>query len=471
MFWRLFNAVCASLLISVFVQADAAAITAAEYLPLADGNSWTFSVDGFATQTVTVLPGATLINGVATKGLRDSEGSIDYLTSDANGIRQHGEFDPSPPAGTLTFDPPVVYVQGTADVSDVVNTSGTVSFSLPSISTTPFIFNYTDTAVVEAFETITVPAGTFKTLRVRDTLHVFGTSQGESLDITMVETDWNAKLIGPVKAVVSDSDGTETAVLTSTNIIPPIFSSILPSSRSVQVNVPATAFATIINPSGATATNCSLSPVTSLPADFLYQTTNPLTNALTGTPNTPVTIAPEGSQSFVIAFTPSVAFSPTEVELQFDCSNTAAAPTFVGLNTLLLSASDTPIPDIVALVATQSGDGIANIAGATGDGVFAVAIANVGATGNITASVDTGGVTLPVGISICQSNPATGQCISPVQSSVVTTIDSNETAAFVIFLNASGTIPFDPANSRVFVRFRDGGGVTRGSTSVAVRTL
>lgn len=295
MFRHFISAVCAFVAISVFVGAEAATITASEYLPLADGNSWTYSVDGFSISTRTVLPGATLINGRATKAMQDSDGLIDYFTSDANGIREYGEFDPSPPAGTVTFSPPIVHVRGISPVPDEITNAGTVSLSFPDISAVPFVFNYTDTPVVEAFETIAVPAGSFNTLRVQDTLRIFGTSQGVAFDETIVEANWAARLIGVVQAVVTDIDGTQTYVLTSTTVIPPIFSSVLPGSRSVQVSSPATAFATLINPSGASATDCTFSPVTSLLAEFLYQTTDPLTNTLTGTPNTPVTIAPEAS--------------------------------------------------------------------------------------------------------------------------------------------------------------------------------
>ena len=49
-------------------------------------------------------------------------------------------------------------------------------------------------------------------------------------------------------------------------------------------------------------------------------------------------------------------------------------------------------------------------------------------------------------------------------------IAANATPTFGIFATGSGVVPFDPATNRIFVRFRDAGAVTRGATSVAVRT-
>ena len=140
-----------------------------------------------------------------------------------------------------------------------------------------------------------------------------------------------------------------------------LVAAILPNSRSVQVGFPATAFATIINTDDQTATNCGIAPITSVPADFLFQTTDPLTNVLTGTTNTPVDIAGgNGIQTYVFAFTPTAPIAPTEVQLSFACDD-SAADVVVGLNTLLLSASDFPVPDIVALGATIDNDGIVKL--------------------------------------------------------------------------------------------------------------
>ena len=249
-----------------------------------------------------------------------------------------------------------------------------------------------------------------------------------------------------------------------------VVAAVLPSSRSVQVGTPATAFATIINAGQETATGCGISPISTIPATLSFQTTDPATNQVTGTPNTPVDIPAGAAQSFVFALTPTAPMAPTDVQLSFDCANTDPAPINTGLNTLLLSASTTPVPDIVALAATLTNDGIVNIPGTNGIGVFAVATVNVGASGSITAAADTGSATLPVVINLCETNPATGQCISAIDASVTTQINANATPTFGIFVQGNGNVPFDPAADRIFVRFKDGGGLTRGSTSVAVRS-
>jgi hypothetical protein len=251
-----------------------------------------------------------------------------------------------------------------------------------------------------------------------------------------------------------------------------LISAVLPSSRSVQVGATATAFATIINAGLGAGLDCSIAPAQGFTGTFSYQTTNSTTNAPTGSPNTPATIrtGSGAAQSFVIALTPSSAVSAGDIQLSFACLNGAPAPSSSGLNTLFFSASTTPTPDVVALGATPSQDGILNIVGASGTGAFAVATANVGATGAITATADTGSATLPVTLTICQTNPLTGACLSPAAANATATIAANATPTFSIFAQGSGTIAFAPGTSRIFVRFKDSGGVTRGSTSVAVRT-
>jgi len=249
-----------------------------------------------------------------------------------------------------------------------------------------------------------------------------------------------------------------------------IVAAVLPSSRSVQVGTFATAFATIVNAGSVTATNCGISLVTAIPATFSFQTTNPLTNQIIGSPNTPVNIPPGAAQSFVFSLRPNSPIAPTDVQFSFDCSNTNPAAVNTGLNTLLFSASNTLVQDIVALAATTTNDGIVNISGTNGVGAFAVATVNVGASGSITVSADTGSAFLPLNVSLCQTNPATGQCISALSSSVTTQIIANATPTFGIFVQGNGNVPFDPAANRIFVRFKDGGGVTRGSTSIAIRT-
>jgi hypothetical protein len=252
-----------------------------------------------------------------------------------------------------------------------------------------------------------------------------------------------------------------------------LIASVLPTSRSVTVGTTATAFATMINAGTSDGTDCTLAPTTPVSADFFFQTTDPATNAPVGTADAPVAIAAGASQSFVFGVTPSAAFGATEIELAYGCVNANPATPLIGINTLLVSASDSPIPDIVALAATVSNDGIVHLPGTLGTGFFTLASVNVGAGAPITVSVDTGATLLPLDATICESDPVTAACTNPaVPSSSPVSLDIAATATptFAIFVTGSDTIDLDPATRRIFVRFRDVGGTTRGSTSVAVQT-
>jgi virginiamycin B lyase len=254
-----------------------------------------------------------------------------------------------------------------------------------------------------------------------------------------------------------------------------LFSATLPASRSIQISHTATAFATIIN-NGQAATNCGIVPVTSIPGTFAFQTTDPKTNALTGSPNTRVPIAAGASQSFVVAFTagkqPSLDFAqvPVNVVLGYTCDAVDAAATIVGVNTLLLTFDANPVPDVITIGLTPSNDGFARTGGPSGIGLFAIATSNIGVAGSLTARVRLSNASLPIAATVCQSNPSTGQCLAPAAPTVTTTINQNQNQTWTAFLQASGAVTPDPASSRAFFEFVDQNGVVRGSTSTAVTT-
>src|SRR5207244_1012302 len=146
------------------------------------------------------------------------------------------------------------------------------------------------------------------------------------------------------------------------------------------------AFVTIINagPNAAFAVGIGLaSPIT---ANFKYNQTSCATNAVIGADNVPADIAPAGQACYVISITPTAPLAPTEVAFNFAGINTDPVPTLIAINTLLMSASLTPVPDIVALAATATNDGILHLPGPAGAGAFAVATSNVGIGDFITAS-------------------------------------------------------------------------------------
>jgi hypothetical protein len=248
-----------------------------------------------------------------------------------------------------------------------------------------------------------------------------------------------------------------------------LLAAVLPSSRSTVINQPTTVFATILNTSGHEADGCAIT-TSQTGVGLSYQPTNPLTNQPVGSANTPVTIAANGSQAFVLTLVSSVVLTAVDLPLSFTCTNTQPAPIISGLDTLLLNVSGSAGADIVALVATVTNDGILQMAAEEDAKAFAVASINLGIDAQITVKPDLGDFsTLPVVLSICQTDK-NGACTAPPSPSVTLDFQPGATPTFAIFAQANGPIPFAPGSVRVFVLFTDAQGVLRGKTSVALKT-
>ncbi len=253
---------------------------------------------------------------------------------------------------------------------------------------------------------------------------------------------------------------------------PALAAALLPSSRSLQVGQPAAVFATLVNSGTASATDCAIAPLTSLPVSLSFQATDPTTNAVTGLADQPQDIAAGGAQSFLISLTTTAAFAASELQLSFDCANSEPASILPGVNTLSISASSQPVADVIALAATLDSDGIVTVPHSSEVGLFAVASINLGAAAQITAQPRLSDPTLPLALSICQTDPNDGSCLAPPAAQVGLPFDGGDTATFAVFATGNGDdLAFDPARRRIVVEFLDDGGGLRGSTSVALRSL
>jgi hypothetical protein len=282
---------------------------------------------------------------------------------------------------------------------------------------------------------------------------ILGTLKSTGLSLTDVNDITTSRI--QVDLAVDEIAGPQATINTA----------ILPYARAVAIGETATAFASIINSGDATAIACFVALPTGIPGTLSYQTTT-AANALTGTPNTPVDIAPGATQGFVFGITPSQAMAATEIPLVFDCANTAPAPSNPGLNSFILSAAATAPPDLLAIGASPSSDGVVRMPSSTGIGFFASAAVNIGSAGALTVSADDGGRGLPLTLQVCETTPA-GEWIV-CGNSLTRTIGAAQTAYYTVFATGTGQpIAFDPANNRLFLRFA-ANGTTVGATNVAV---
>jgi len=293
------------------------------------------------------------------------------------------------------------------------------------------------------------------------------------LNLSSSSGSLSARFMAPVMARVFVLVALSVGVIFPAQAATTVVASMLPNSRSVQLGSSATLFATVLNAGAEDGTNCRIEPDPALNGTFDYQTTNPATNQPMGSANTPIDIAAGGFQTFVVTITPDSPIEPRDIALQFLCDNAAAAGSIVGVNTFTFSASNPPVPDVVALGATPTADGVVELPFASKINVFSVASVNLGAGEELQITAELSDPSLPATITLCETDPLTSLCINPTVPAagpVTTQVNSDATPTFGIFVTSNGTVPFDPANNRIFVRFEDGAGAVRGATSVALRT-
>ena len=274
-------------------------------------------------------------------------------------------------------------------------------------------------------------------------------------------TNWMIRVVGtgtftPTPTVSPTPTPTPTSTPT-----PSLVFAITPNSRNAQVGTPVTIFMSVINGGTATATGVSITQASSLPATVSYQQWNGAT--LIGSPNTAVDIPAGGTANFVLTINATSAFNSSS--LTFNVSGTnAAAASISGVNTLTISASTTPLPDII-MMATGTLDYRTGVGNAT---AFAVATSNIGATATgvsfnvVVPSSITGLVT-----QVNQTNPTTGAIIGPATG---LTINVGATPTFAVFLTPTQPITLDLVNNRIVLQLVDGTGKIIGAQSVAVST-
>jgi hypothetical protein len=246
-----------------------------------------------------------------------------------------------------------------------------------------------------------------------------------------------------------------------------ITTAVLPYARAVRVGELATAFATIINSGDRPAMDCLIALPEGIPADLLYRTTD-AQNLPIGEQDTPVDIPAGGQQGFVFGIRPLAAMDATEIALIFDCANSAPASSYAGLNTFILTAAAPPLPDLLAIGATPSNDGVVRLPGVDGISFFAAAAVNIGDAGTVEVSADDAGRGLPLTLRVCETDAA-GQWLSCDQV-LSREVAAGQTLYYTVVVTATGQpIAFDPAVNRLFLRFT-ANGTTVGATNVAVTT-
>ncbi|WP_421790801.1 Ig-like domain-containing protein [Hyphobacterium sp.] len=274
---------------------------------------------------------------------------------------------------------------------------------------------------------------------------------------------------------LSDEHGAFDTATVTVNVSngPLLRSAVLPTTRSGVVGGDVfTAFATVLNGPGDQADGCRISVDPGAPVSMTYRQVD-AANQPIGAPDPVFSIPANAQRSFVLAFTPQTPTTGAGVDLpvRFSCDE-GSAPVFEGVNTLLVSISATPIADVIAIGATPTSDGVLRVPANGGRQAMAAAAINIGAPETLNVSLDNGFGMIPSSFTLCQTDE-NGVCLAPRAPGVDVNMAADPALFSILAVDSDGdqtTVPDDPANARLYLRFRDAAGQTRGLTSVGYTT-
>lgn len=234
---------------------------------------------------------------------------------------------------------------------------------------------------------------------------------------------------------------------------------VLPNSRAATVGETVTVFATMQNAGVGSWTNCRLSIAEDEPYQFGFRLTD-ATNTPIGENNAAFPLPPNSAQSLILSFTPTAASPGRDVQINYLCDRSGGGggvtPT-PGVNTVFLSASETPTADIVPIVVTPSGDGVLRYEGDQRLRAFSAAAINIGAAADVRVSASAPFMPRNVELTVCETDPATGVCKSERSANVDFRFEANEVRTFAVFarLIDGASIPNLPAIARIYLLFTD----------------
>jgi Chitobiase/beta-hexosaminidase C-terminal domain/FG-GAP-like repeat/FG-GAP repeat len=364
----------------------------------------------------------------------------------------------SPPPGaygksqtvTITDATPGAVITYSVGIGSVVNT---YTYTGPfTVSSTEYIAydaiapGYTRSAALEGIYTIgTVPtpqfspaAGTYSTAQA---VNIYDITPGATIYYTTdgtTPTTASAAYTGPIIVTTNQTIRAFAAASALTSSAP------ISSAYTIGKGVATPAFS--LAPGSYTSTqSVAITDIT--PGATIYYTTNGAVPATSS-----------------IKYTGSISVGTTE-------TLKAIAVTTGYTNSAVATGAYTIGYPIETFVVTSSGTNVLTIP-VGGSTAFTVASENQGGQSypSVTVKTSSPNPSLPVQVTLCQTNPSTGQCMSaPGPTVTLAPFAAGATPTFSVFITATAAIASSPSNE-IVVLFTNASGTVMGSASVLVMT-